>query len=121
MGEILRGGEQAAGLAKVAVDRSVRRVELGVDHRALASEPGPVLAIAAVVGDGEHRIDPDLLADQEVLLAMVRRHVDEAGALLGGDMVAGQERPRLGKEAAETVHRMAGDGACKIGSADSNL
>ena len=47
---------------------------------------------------------------------MVGRHVDEAGAGVGGDVVARQERPRLGEEAAEMVHRMAGDRAGEIAS-----
>ena len=45
---------------------------------------------------------------------MVGRHVDEAGAGVGGDMVAGQEGAGLGEEAAEMVHRVAGDGAGEL-------
>ena len=52
------------------------------------------------------------LAQVEVVLAVVRRHVDEAGASIGGDEVAGEERARPREEAAEMVHRVAGDGAC---------
>ena len=48
--EIGAGREQAAGLAQVRADRPVGRVELVVDHRALAAEPQPVVAILAVVG-----------------------------------------------------------------------
>ena len=55
-------------------------------------------------------------AQLEIVLAMVGRHVDEAGALVGGDEVAGQERARLGEEAAELVHRVAGDGAGEVGA-----
>ena len=44
---------------------------------------------------------------------MIGRHMDEAGTGLGGDMVGGQERPRLGEEAAELVHRVAGNRALK--------
>ena len=62
---------------------------------------------------------PLRLAQLEIVLAMVGRHVDEAGALVGGDEVAGQERPRLGEEAAELVHRVAGDGAGEVGAFDS--
>jgi hypothetical protein len=40
--------------------------------------------------------------------------VDEPCALIGGDEIARQERPRLGEEAAEMVHRMAGKGASKL-------
>ena len=69
--------------------------------------------------DREHRIDPRRLADQEILLAMVGRHMDEAGAGVGGDMVGGQERPRPREEAAEMVHRVAGDGAGEVGALES--
>ena len=55
--EIGAGREQAARLLEVRADRPVGRVEPGVDHRALAAEPEPVVAIFAVVGDREHRID----------------------------------------------------------------
>jgi hypothetical protein len=58
------------------------------------------------------------LAQQEVVLAMVRRHVDKAGAALGGDEIAGEERAGLGEEAAERVHRVAGDGAGEVGAFD---
>ena len=56
------------------------------------------------------------LAQVEVVLAVVGRHVDEAGAALGGDEVARQERARLGEEPAEVVHRVAGDGAGEVGA-----
>ena len=59
---------------------------------------------------------PMRLAQLEIVLAMVGRHVDQAGAALGGDELAGQERPRLGEEAAEMVHRVAGDGAGEVGA-----
>ena len=61
--------------------------------------------------DREDRVDAVRLAQLEIVLAMVGRHVDEARALVGGDEVARQERPRLGEEAAELVHRVASDGA----------
>ena len=114
--EIRAGREQPARLAQVRADRPVRRVELGVDHAALAAEPGPVGAILAVILDREDRIDAVRLAEQEIVLAMVRRHMDEAGALIGGDELAGQEGAGLGEEAAEMVHRMAGDGAGEVGA-----
>ena len=71
-------------------------------------------AIFAVRLDREHRVDAVRLAQLEIVLAMVGRHVDQAGALVGGDEVAGQERARLGEEAAELVHRVAGDGAGEL-------
>jgi hypothetical protein len=59
---------------------------------------------------------PCALHSVEVVLAMVGRHVDEAGAAVGGDEIAGQERARGGVEPAEVVHRVAGDGAGKVGA-----
>jgi hypothetical protein len=57
---------------------------------------------------------PVRLAQQEIVLAMIRRHVNEAGALIGGDEIAGKERAGLGEEAAEMVHRVAGDRAGEV-------
>ncbi len=114
------GGEQRARLTQVGADRSVRRVELLVDDRALAAEPQPVLAILSVTLDREDRVDAVRLADLEVLFAMIRRHVDEAGARIGGDVVAGDERTRLGEEAAEMVHRVAGNRTFELRSGDDD-
>src|SRR5690606_13810807 len=84
------------------------------DHRSLAAEPGPVGAVLAVAFDGEDRIDAVVLAQEEVVLAMVGRHMDEAGAGVGGDEVAGEQRAGLGEEATEMVHRVAGDRAGEV-------
>ncbi len=83
---------------------------------ALAAEPQPVLAIFAVALDREHRVDAVGLAQLEIILAMVGRHMDQAGAAVGGDEVAGQEGAGPGEEAAEMVHRVAGDGAGEVGA-----
>ena len=72
-------------------------------------------AVEAGIVDREDGIDAGRLADQEILLAMIGRHMDEAGAGVGGDMVGGQEGAGAGEEAAEMVHRMAGDGAGEVG------
>ncbi len=40
----------------------------------------------------------------------------EAGAGIGGDEVARQERARPGEKAAEVMHRVAGDGAGEVGA-----
>ena len=116
--EVRARREQRAGLAQVGADRPVGRVELVVDDAALAAEPQPVGPVDAVRIDREHRIDAVRLAQHEIVLAMIGRHMDEAGALVGGDEVAGQERARLGEEAAELVHRVAGDGAGEVGAFD---
>ena len=119
--EVGARGEQRAGLAQVRADRPIRRVELGVDDAALPAEPQPVGSVEAARIDREHRVDAVRLAQLEIVLAMIRRHVDEARALVGGDEVAGQERPRLGEESAELVHRVAGDGAGEVGALESRL
>ena len=59
------------------------------------------------------------LAQREIVLAVIGRHVDEAGAGVGGDEIAGQERARLGEEPAEVVHRVAGDGSGEVGAFDA--
>ena len=68
----------------------------------------------SAVIDRERGVDAVRLAQQEVVLAMVGGHVDEAGTGVGGDEVAGQEGARLGEEAAEMVHRVAGKRAFQI-------
>ncbi len=45
---------------------------------------------------------------------MIGGHVDQPGAGVGGDEVAGKERAWLGEEAAEVVHRVAGDGTGEV-------
>ncbi len=115
-----RGRQQSARVAQVAADRPVGRVEIGVDDtaRALvaARKPAPVVAIDAVALDREGRAEAVLPAQQEIVLAMIGRHMDEAGTGIGGDEIAGQERARPGEEAAELVHRVAGGGACEVGA-----
>src|SRR5690606_37737726 len=68
----------------------------------------------------DHELGRDAvrLAQLEVVLAVIGRHVDEAGAALGGDELARQERPRLGVKPAEVVHRVAGNGAGEVGAFD---
>src|SRR3546814_1854170 len=74
------GGKQRAGFAQVGADRAVGGVELGVDDAALAAEPRPVGAVLAVALDREDGVDAVRLAQVEIILAMVGRHMDEAGA-----------------------------------------
>src|SRR3546814_2115208 len=99
--EILARGEEGAGVAQVRADRAVGRVELLVDDRSLAAEPEPVLAIAPVILDREDGVDAVRLAQQEIVLAMVGRHVNQAGARLGGDEIAGEERAGFSEERSE--------------------
>ena len=110
--------EQCARFAQVRADRAVGRVELGVDdaHAALirTAEPAPVVAVAPVVHHREDGVDTVRLAQLEVVLAMIGRHVDKAGAAVGGDEIAGQQRTRGRVEPAEVVHRVAGEGPVQM-------
>jgi hypothetical protein len=106
----------SACFAQVRTDRAVGRVEFGVDDAALSAEPAQSVAIFAVAFDRELGIDAVRLAQVKVVLAMVGRHMDKAGAAVGGDEIAGQERAGLGKEAAQMVHRVAGDGSGEVGA-----
>ena len=108
---IRAGREQAAGFAQVRTDRAVGRVEFGVDDTALPAKPAPVGTIFAIAFDRELRFDAVRLAQIEIVLAMVGRHMDKPGAAVGGDKIAGQEGAGLGIEAAQMVHRVAGDGS----------
>ena len=111
--------------APPASRRSVQIGPSGALNLLLITLPWPPshaqsVAIVAVALDREHRIDAVRLAQQEIVLAMIRRHMDEAGAGVGGDEIAGQERAGLGEEAAEMVHRVAGDGAGEVGAFDQH-
>ncbi len=113
---VLRCREQRARFAQVRTDRPIGGVELRVDHRALPAEPAPVLAVLAVALDRELRRQAVGLAQLEIVLAVVGRHVDQPGAGVGGDELARQERPRLGEKSAEVVHRVTRDGAGEVGA-----
>src|SRR3546814_8365450 len=89
--EVVGGRQQAACFAQVGADRAVLADEFGVDDAALATEPEPVLAIFAVIFDGEDRAQAVRLAEREVVLAMVGDHVDKAGARVGGDEIRSEE------------------------------
>ena len=84
------GAQQLAGGAQV-----LDQVRVGV----LDPAPG-VRADALVVGAVQaHRVDDGqalLLAEAEVVLAEGDRRVHEAGAVVGGDEVGGQDRVALG-------------------------
>jgi hypothetical protein len=108
--------KQRSGGAEVSADRPVGGVELGVDDAALAREPAPVGAVLAVALDREDRVDAVRLAQVEVVFAVIGGHVDEAGPLLGRDEISGEEGARAGEEAANGVHRVAGDGSGEVGA-----
>src|SRR3546814_15043476 len=63
----------------------------------------------------EHGIDAVRLAQREIVLTMIRGHMDKPGARIGGDEIARQERARPSEKPATFVHRMAGDGSGKLG------
>mgnify|MGYP002651516051 CR=1 FL=1 len=101
-------------LTQVGADRAVLADEFGVDDAPLPAEPEPVLAIFAVALDCEDGVDAVRLAEREVVLAMVGRHVDKTRARVGGHEIARKERARLGEESAKGVHRMTGDGSGEL-------
>ena len=111
-----RSCQQSAHFAQIRTDRAIRRIELGVDDRSLPAQPRPVFAVLAIAFNRELRVQAIGLAQLEIVLAVVGRHVDEASAAVGGHKVARQQRPRLSKEPAEVVHRVAGDGSGEFGA-----
>ena len=125
---ILTCAQQSARVAKVRTDRPVRRVEVGIDDRAAAllairiqiarAQPRPVVSIASIAHDCEDGFDAHGLAQVEIVLAVIGRHVDEAGAAIGGDEIAGQHGAERFVEAAELVHRMADFGSGEVGAFD---
>src|SRR3546814_19893493 len=64
----------------------------------------------------EHGIEAVRRAQREIVLTMIRGHMDKPGARIGGDEIAGQERARPSEKPATFVHRMAGDGSGKLGA-----
>src|SRR3546814_15928140 len=91
------------------------RIQLGRDDRALAAQPCPIGAVETIGFDREHRVDAMRLAQREIVLAMIRGHVDEAGAGIRSDEIPGEERAWLGEEAAALVHRVAGEDRKSVG------
>src|SRR3546814_12978617 len=105
---------------------------LGVDDAALAADPRPVGAVLAVALDREDGVDAVRLAQVEIILAMVGRHMDEAGAAVGGDEIAREEGAGAGVEFQRAfpilvipafagmtkvvVDRVAGDGDGEVGA-----
>ena len=84
------GGEQRACFAQVIANWAIGRINLGIDDRAYAAAifglgPSPIGAIPPIALHREHRVDTIGLAQREVILAMVGRHMDEPGARIGRD------------------------------------
>src|SRR4051794_25376462 len=106
VGEVGARGEQRAGLTQVRANRSVGRVELVVDDRALAAAPQPLAAGHSARIHRGHWLDACRFAQLEIVLAVIRSYVDQARALIGGDEIAGEKWTRLGEDPAELVHRV---------------
>jgi len=119
--EVVARREQRAGCAQVAADRAVGGHELLVDDRALPAEPRPVGAVHACAVDREDGVDAILLAELEIVLAVVGRHVDESGAGVRRDELAGEERARLCEEPTERVHRVACGCAFELRTKDLSI
>ena len=73
--------------------------------------------VGRLVHNSEDRLNAGRFAQRKVVLAVVRSHMNKAGAGLGGDEGGAiEEGARLGKETAERVHRVAGDGSGEVGA-----
>src|SRR3954454_7154477 len=116
--EVRARSEERPDIPQVRAYWPVGRIELGVDHAALSAEPQPIGTVETARIDGEDRINAIGAAQLEIVLAMVGCHVDKAGALVGGDEFARKKRPRLGKEAAELVHRVSCNRSGELSTGD---
>ena len=124
MGKIGTGREQGACLAQIRTDRTFGAVKILVDHAAGAlvatRQPFPVIAIDAIRLDREHWVDAVFLAQIEIILAMIRRHMHQPGTGIGGDkMRTIEKRARFGVKFAvrEFVgHRVFGGSTGELGA-----
>ena len=78
-------GQQSAAFPQVRADRAIGRVEFGVDDAALPAKPCPVSTIFAVALNREDGFKAVRFAQIKIILAVVRRHMDEASACIRGD------------------------------------
>jgi hypothetical protein len=90
--------KQRTGSLQVLQDGAIARIELRVDDAALPAKPAPVSTIFAIALDRELRLQPVRLAQIKVVLAMIGRHMDKAGAAVSGNKIAGQEGAGAEKE-----------------------
>ena len=103
-------GQQIAGLGQRCTDRISGPVDV---HAREQRHPG---VEGAVVADRLRHIQPVVAAKVEVILAMARGDVDEAGASLGGDEVSQQQWCVL--VIAATAQRMRHDRAGEVRAFD---
>ncbi len=107
---------------RVAVDQRAAReqgavLDQGNDHRlgrlehVQALEAGNLPGVGAVLGHRVRDVEAVARTQLEIVLAMARGDVDQAGALLGGDEVAGQQRHGEIVATGMAGERMAGDAA----------
>ncbi len=99
--------EQGGRLGERAADRIGRLEDV---------QPAPArhpVGVAAVGTDGLGHLEPVGDAEREILLAVAGRDVDETGALVGGDEVAGEQRDVV--LVAVAAQRMGGDAAGERG------
>ena len=99
-------------------DLTVFCVELIVDDAAFTPQPEPIGAIFAVALNREHRFNAIGLTQVEIILAMVRCHVDEARAAVSGDKIAREHWPGFREETAEFMHWVADHCSGKVGAFD---
>ncbi len=72
------------------------------------ARPSPVITKTAIGLNGEHRIDSVGLAQFEIVLAVVGRHMDEARALVGSDKIAWQGGGEALRRTPPHAHRVVG-------------
>ena len=94
----------------------VALLAVGVSTR-LPANSGDMGDIGAVAADGLRHLDAVAHAELVVVRAVAGRDMDEAGAVLGGDEIAGQQR-HVELIAAGRRKRMRGDGAGERGALD---
>ena len=95
---IRRRREQAAAFVQRFADGAIRCVKFGVDDAALTAQPSPIRTIFAIGFDRKDRINAVRLAQVEIILTMVRGHVDEASAAFGGNEIAREHWAGFGKK-----------------------
>src|SRR5690606_32272808 len=113
-------GQRAAAVLEVGDDRPVRLEDL---HPRVVGDLG---GEAAAVVDGDDGADARGRGDRHVVLTEGGRLVDEAGAVLGGDVVGGEDRPHPLPEAlaaGEVVEdgRVAAAGELRAGGARDDV
>ena len=109
--------QRAAGEQRAMLDQG-RDHRLGRLEHVQALEAGHLRGVGAVLGHRVRHLEAVACTQLEIVLAVAGGDVDEAGALLGGDEVAGQQRHGEAVAAGMAGQRMAGDAAGERGAVE---